>query len=492
MLPRRLAGGCLRFGGIGARYTEQRLSSFRTDSLATERFFTQTTSVAAARSGHGDGYANHRRSYGMEGNSSVAAGGRNITSTAREELMMSATERAVAANLFFSFGTVGEDGEVTLQPHDLSRMLQSMGVVVSEDKLSQMVSRADKDATGCISEDDFLEAFDWLMSQGQDERDYMAIFNMLDKDQNGYVDVDELTNLHSTTKERLTVVEAKKILEVADTNGDGRMNYEEFLKLMTEHTILGWKLLTTFRVIFVMGGPASGKGTICAEVVKRANAVHVSSGDLLRDEVQRQTPLGLQQVAERMKEGRLVDASTVLALLEKLLTLHPGKHVLLDGFPRSLDNARDWARLFGPPEACIRINCPDEVMASRIVERGKGSGRADDHAGAAQVRIDTYHQQSSGPSRYFESIGLKCVDLDGTLSVRENTQYLLNLPMLSSICYRHVHEARSKPNAPPSEKPERSFDPAVRESGASQLGVGSPIPPTPTPPAAAAAPGPRM
>lgn len=51
--------------------------------------------------------------------------------------------------------------------------------VVSEDKLSQMVSRADKAATGYISEDDFLEAFDWLMSQGQDERDYMAIFNML-------------------------------------------------------------------------------------------------------------------------------------------------------------------------------------------------------------------------------------------------------------------------------------------------------------------------
>ena len=58
--------------------------------------------------------------------------------------------------------------------------------------------------------------------------------------------------------------------------------------------ILGWKLLTTFRVIFVMGGPASGKGTICAEVVKRSNSVHVSSGDLLRAEVQQQTPLGLQ------------------------------------------------------------------------------------------------------------------------------------------------------------------------------------------------------
>lgn len=51
--------------------------------------------------------------------------------------------------------------------------------VVSEDKLSQMVARADKGSTGYISECDFLEAFDWLMSQGQDERDYMAIFNML-------------------------------------------------------------------------------------------------------------------------------------------------------------------------------------------------------------------------------------------------------------------------------------------------------------------------
>ena len=50
---------------------------------------------------------------------------------------------------------------------------------MSEDKLSQMVARADKDSTGYISEHNFVEAFDWLMLQGQDERDYMAIFNML-------------------------------------------------------------------------------------------------------------------------------------------------------------------------------------------------------------------------------------------------------------------------------------------------------------------------
>lgn len=48
------------------------------------------------------------------------------------------------------------------------------------------------------------------------------------------------------------------------------------------------------------------------------------------------------------------------------------------------------------PLRAYRINCPDEEMASRIVERGKGSGRADDHVEAAKVRIATYHQQSSG------------------------------------------------------------------------------------------------
>lgn len=53
----------------------------------------------------------------------------NQNPTQREELMTCATERAVAANLFFSFGTVDDNGEVTLQPHDLRRMLQSMGVV---------------------------------------------------------------------------------------------------------------------------------------------------------------------------------------------------------------------------------------------------------------------------------------------------------------------------------------------------------------------------
>lgn len=66
----------------------------------------------------------------------------------------------------------------------------------------------------------------------------MMIFDGIqDRDKNGLVDVDELTNLHSTTKERLTIDEAKKILQAADKNGDGRMNYEEFLEMMTNNMV---------------------------------------------------------------------------------------------------------------------------------------------------------------------------------------------------------------------------------------------------------------
>ncbi|CAM9679386.1 unnamed protein product, partial [Choristocarpus tenellus] len=157
--------------------------------------------------------------------------------TQKEELTKGPTERAIAANLFFSFGTVDDHGNVTLQPQDLRRMLRSMGVVVSEEKLTSMVCLADKNFDGQICEDEFLAAFDWLVEQGQDERDYMAIFNMLDNNKDGRVDAEELANLHTTTKERLTLEEARKIVMAADKNGDGAMNYREFVELMTNNKV---------------------------------------------------------------------------------------------------------------------------------------------------------------------------------------------------------------------------------------------------------------
>lgn len=345
----------------------------------------------------------------------------------------------VIHNMFYSFGSVDSKGQVTLQLQDMVKMLRALGIVLSSEKVEHVMKISDKNGDGRICEDDFKFAFEWILQQGQDDRDFQAIFNMLDKDKNGSIDISELTNLHTTTRERLSLQDAQKIISSADIDGDGTLSYSEFLQFMLSPGV-GWRLLTTYRVIFVTGGPASGKGTVCKAVESLTNCVHVSSGDLLRNEVEQRTPLGMA-VQETMKRGELVDAATVLALLEKFLSCTPGHYALLDGFPRSLDNARDFTRLFGTPECYINFKCPEDIMLSRICKRGLTSGRSDDTEEVGKKRIATYLAQSAGPLKYFNSIGLQGYEIDASKPVDVCIHDMVNLPMFKARSYTDIHES---------------------------------------------------
>lgn len=85
--------------------------------------------------------------------------------------------------------------------------------------------------------------------------------------------------------------------------------------------------------IFFALGPGSGKGLLCDRLVKECGVVHLSSGDLLRQEVEAGTRLG-QEVKEIMRSGGLVSSAIMVALMQKRMKDHPGKRLLLDGFPR--------------------------------------------------------------------------------------------------------------------------------------------------------------
>lgn len=339
----------------------------------------------------------------------------------------------VATDLFNSFASYPDDSEeacITLD--NLKTMLTSMGNKVNADTLGIMLAKADVNGDGIISLTEFLNSYEWLVQRGMCEEDYRSLFNLLDVFKKGYLELSDLVGVVGTSKHHITINEAKDFMSAANLKGDGMLRYREFRDFLQTNQIMGWKLMTAFRVLFVMGGPGSGKGTICKEVMKRTGCVHVSCGDLLRTEIEEQTPLG-KEVEGIISRGELVSASVVIVLLEKYLATQSGRIVLLDGFPRSRENTVRFTELFGPADGVLIFDCPDHVMMERIVKRGKTSGRSDDNENTAKKRITTFHTFSAGPLLYFErEASIPIFSIDSTKHIEQNVNYICNLPIFKT------------------------------------------------------------
>ena len=92
---------------------------------------------------------------------------------------------------------------------------------------------------------------------------------------------------------------------------------------------------------YFIGGPGSGKGTQCEKIVQTFGCHHISSGDLLRNEVASGSELG-SQLDEIMKEGKMVPMDITLNLLKKAMAEAGSKTILLDGFPRTMEQAHEF------------------------------------------------------------------------------------------------------------------------------------------------------
>jgi adenylate kinase family enzyme/ankyrin repeat protein len=178
----------------------------------------------------------------------------------------------------------------------------------------------------------------------------------------------------------------QKLFEVADVNRTGVIDANEFIA--HSDVFLGGR---PARIILVVGGPGSGKGVLSERLVKECGVVHLSSGELLREEVEQGTELG-KHVEDIMKSGGLVSSAIMVALMQKRMKDHPGKRILLDGFPRSRENAEDLVTLCGKPELALHLTCDDTVLLERIMKRGQSGERADDNFQTAIQRIRTYHK----------------------------------------------------------------------------------------------------
>ncbi|XP_060070278.1 adenylate kinase isoenzyme 5-like isoform X2 [Ylistrum balloti] len=149
------------------------------------------------------------------------------------------------------------------------------------------------------------------------------------------------------------------------------------------------------KVIFVVGGPGSGKGTQCAKIVEKYGFCHLSSGDLLRAEVSSGSDRG-KRLNEIMEKGELVTLDEVLALLSNAMNakISTTKCFLIDGYPRELEQGTRFENEIVECTNVLYFEVPDETMTERLLERGKTSGRVDDNEETIKKRLQTFHNQT--------------------------------------------------------------------------------------------------
>lgn len=119
--------------------------------------------------------------------------------------------------------------------------------------------------------------------------------------------------------------------------------------------------------ILILGAPASGKGTISSRIVKKYNIEHVSSGDKLRDHIQKQTELG-KQVKSYLNEGKLVPDDIMIKFMAAELQKVANKTWLLDGFPRTVEQANALWKV-QPVDVVLNLVVPFDVIIDRVKNR---------------------------------------------------------------------------------------------------------------------------
>ena len=160
----------------------------------------------------------------------------------------------------------------------------------------------------------------------------------------------------------------------------------------------------------LFGPPGAGKGTHAGAISQKYNLKHISTGELLRAEIAAGTELGLH-AKNLIAAGSLVPDEVVEGMIENAFnTIKVVDGFLLDGFPRTLGQAKDLdailAKRAEKVDAVISIMIPDEVVHERIKHRATVEGRADDASDeVVSNRIKTYHSQTEPLIDYYRKAG---------------------------------------------------------------------------------------
>lgn len=156
-------------------------------------------------------------------------------------------------------------------------------------------------------------------------------------------------------------------------------------------------------IVFVLGGPGSGKGTQCAKLVEEFGLVHLSAGDLLRAHMKSGTEDG-NMVADMIKQGTIVPSHVTISLLEKAMNESEKQRFLIDGFPRNEENRSQFEKQTGEePFFILFFDCPEETMEKRLL--GRNQGRTDDNVESIKKRFKVFLDSSMPVVDHYDKSG---------------------------------------------------------------------------------------
>ena len=172
-------------------------------------------------------------------------------------------------------------------------------------------------------------------------------------------------------------------------------------------------------IFFVLGGPGSGKGTMCSLAAAQLGWTHLSAGELLRAERSTGGPMS-ELIEARISKGEIVPTEVTVGLIkramEQAMRTTGSTNFLLDGFPRSLGNLEGWYEVFGREAelpTMIYFECPYEELERRILGRAKFSGRVDDNVKSIKLRFDTFKAKTLPTLELFRSMN-NVVEVDAS------------------------------------------------------------------------------
>ena len=183
--------------------------------------------------------------------------------------------------------------------------------------------------------------------------------------------------------------------------------------------------------LILFGKPGSGKGTQAEFLKKNYNLVHISTGDLFRNNIKNKTQLGLLAKSYIDKGGLVPDQVTIEMLINQVNINHDVNGFIFDGFPRTISQAEALDSFMKSINmkitATISLEAEDSILEERLIKRGQLSGRTDDQdIDKIRNRFNEYNTKTSPLKKYYNSMN-KLFNINGIGTIDEIKNRLINL-----------------------------------------------------------------